>query len=473
MPPLYQIRLIRLASPAPANPEPAEAVGVVVAPHGHRTRLPHVGVVHARSYVPVPAVEVEEPAPRRDLDHLHEPGARQPQQGGVATRAAARPEAEQRQQPRVEPRPPAAADRHRAEGALAVTIRAQLFSQFCSVNGASGPAPLVVFGSDSSAEMAALVGLVKGLGEAGLEPDDDALDTISERVGFRVRRKAAAPSFPSAPFSLHALSAPAPQPPRGDSAGDLAAAFAGRYAPLRKINAESASSAECLRRCRDWLAEHENSASAEILSDAMAAYAMRGPSAVTLTVDVNGMKHGDNTGRFIGNGGDDAPSKKPDQGAQDSGYDAGHRAKIGESGDWRSLGLPAMRNIPPDPPIVFNKEADALQRIKKGETVANPFGEVLKIDERSLGHIAKKGRSPQQLSDKLRSLDGAKDTVKHPHEIWLGDNNRRIYVRITSESNGRRVVNAVEQSPDLLLSWHTSPYSYDHYRHGVLQWLRE
>lgn len=159
---------------------------------------------------------------------------------------------------------------------LAVTIRAQLFSQFCSVNGAPGPAPLVIFGSDSSAEMVALVGLVKGLGEAGLEPDDDALDTISERVGFRVRRKAAAPSFPSTPFSLHALSAPAPQPPRDDSAGDLAAAFAGRYTPLRKIIAESANSAECLRRCRDWLAEHENSASAEILSDAMAAYAMRG-----------------------------------------------------------------------------------------------------------------------------------------------------------------------------------------------------
>ncbi|MBR3084954.1 MAG: DUF935 family protein [Kiritimatiellae bacterium] len=176
---------------------------------------------------------------------------------------------------------------------LAVTIRAQLFSQFCSVNGASGPAPLVVFGADSSAEMAALVGLVKGLGEAGLEPDDDALDTISERVGFRVRRKAAAPSFPSAPFSLHALSAPAPQPPRGDSAGDLAAVFAGRYAPLRKIIAESASSAECLRRCRDWLAEHENSASAEILSDAMAAYALRGDSTVPLSVDANGRKHGD------------------------------------------------------------------------------------------------------------------------------------------------------------------------------------
>jgi phage gp29-like protein len=161
---------------------------------------------------------------------------------------------------------------------LAVTIRAQLFSQLCAINGESGPAPLVTFGSDSAAEIAALVGLVKGLGDAGLEPDDDALDTISERVGFHVRRKAAAQPFQPSPFSLHVLSAPhspdAPKPE--DHVGDLAAAFAGRYAPLRRIVAESTSSADCLRRCKAWLAEHDNSASAEILSSAMEAYAMRG-----------------------------------------------------------------------------------------------------------------------------------------------------------------------------------------------------
>ncbi len=154
-------------------------------------------------------------------------------------------------------------------------------------------------------------------------------------------------------------------------------------------------------------------------------------------------------------------------------YTAEHRAKIGQTGDWKSLGLPAMRDIPPDPPIVFNKEAEAKARIMRGETVTNPFGDVLHIDQRSMGHIGKKKRSPKQLSDKLRSLDGARETVEHPHEIWLGDNGRRLYVRITAESNGRRVVNAVEQSPDLLLSWHTSPESYDHYRHGELQWLRK
>ena len=158
---------------------------------------------------------------------------------------------------------------------LSVTIRGQLFLQFCAINGESGPAPIVVFGSDSAAEMVSLVDLVAKLGNAGLEPDDDALDTISERVGFHVRRKAAAPAFPGSPFSLHALSAPVPQPPRDDSAGDLAAALSGRYAPLRKIIAESTSSADCLRRCKEWLAAHENDAAADILSDAMAAYAAR------------------------------------------------------------------------------------------------------------------------------------------------------------------------------------------------------
>lgn len=179
---------------------------------------------------------------------------------------------------------------------------------------------------------------------------------------------------------------------------------------------------------------------------------------------------GDKTG-----GKKDADKKDGKEGNEEPAgtYTAEHRAKIGQTGDWKSLGLPAMRDIPPDPPIVFNKEAEAKARIMRGETVTNPFGDVLHIDQRSMGHIGKKKRSPKQLSDKLRSLDGARETVEHPHEIWLGDNGRRLYVRITAESNGRRVVNAVEQSPDLLLSWHTSPESYDHYRHGELQWLRK
>lgn len=179
---------------------------------------------------------------------------------------------------------------------------------------------------------------------------------------------------------------------------------------------------------------------------------------------------GDKTG-----GKKDADKKDGEDGNEGSSgtYTAEHRSKIGQTGDWKSLGLPAMRDIPPDPPIVFNKEAEAKARIMRGETVTNPFGDVLHIDQRSMGHIGKKKRSPKQLSDKLRSLDGARETVEHPHEIWLGDNGRRLYVRITAESNGRRVVNAVEQSPDLLLSWHTSPESYDHYRHGELQWLRK
>ena len=157
---------------------------------------------------------------------------------------------------------------------LALSIRNQLFVQYCRINGHTTKPPLVVFGSDSAEELRALVGLLGSLGQAGLEPDDDALDTISERVGFHVRRKASPASFPASPFSLHALSAPTGKPSPDDSAGDLAAAFSGRYAPLRRIIAESASSSECLKRCKAWLAEHENSAAEDILADAMSAYAI-------------------------------------------------------------------------------------------------------------------------------------------------------------------------------------------------------
>lgn len=154
---------------------------------------------------------------------------------------------------------------------LALTLRNQLFGQYCQINGISALPPIIVFGSDSVLELAGLVDLMTSLGNAGLEPDDDALDTISERIGFRVRRKAAPAGFPATPFSVHALSADASSVPTGD----LAAVFTGRYAPLQKIIAGSASSADCYKRCKEWLLEHDNQAAADILTDAMVAYSSR------------------------------------------------------------------------------------------------------------------------------------------------------------------------------------------------------
>lgn len=68
------------------------------------------------------------------------------------------------------------------------------------LDGYSGHAPKILFGSESIAEQKATLSLIGKLHEAGLEPDDEALNTISERIGFGIRR-ASPPQSPMLPFS--------------------------------------------------------------------------------------------------------------------------------------------------------------------------------------------------------------------------------------------------------------------------------
>lgn len=97
---------------------------------------------------------------------------------------------------------------------LAETIRQQLFGQLMQINGIPGRAPLVVWGGLSQAEAKALAETLNTLGQAGLEPEDEALPHLQEKIGFAIRRKmaAAAPQLPGAPaaITLHALRADPP-----------------------------------------------------------------------------------------------------------------------------------------------------------------------------------------------------------------------------------------------------------------------
>jgi len=199
----------------------------------------------------------------------------------------------------------------------------------------------------------------------------------------------------------------------------------------------------------------------------------------------NGNEHSDGNGKFVkkGSGGagaepskTEAKKKSKESTPDELGYTKFQRDKIGQVGDWKTLNLPAMRDIPADPPIPLNKIEDARARIAAGETVTNPFGETLSIDNRCLSHIDRKGRNPKQLQDKLQSLDAAKETFEHPHEIWHDESNPknlRTYVRITLDPTGRRVVNGVDEGTDHVLSWHTNDVSFDHYRKGRLLWIRK
>lgn len=156
---------------------------------------------------------------------------------------------------------------------LGVTVRVQLFAQYCAINSYPGKPPITTFGSDSAAEMKAMINLITSLGTAGFEPDDDGIDNISERVGFGIRRKTVqSPSF--SPFSAYPLSTAhlAETPAIDAAAKDLAQAFTGRYAPLANIIRSSTSSAQCLKHCREWLADQDISNSVDILSEVMTAY---------------------------------------------------------------------------------------------------------------------------------------------------------------------------------------------------------
>lgn len=152
---------------------------------------------------------------------------------------------------------------------LSRTIRNQLFAQLCAINNIPAHAPVIMFGSDSVSEVKALVGGVKDLYDAGLEPDDDGLATIQERVGYGIRRRAQ-PSMSSIPFSA-ALSA---QQSTSDQER-LAASISAQQSDIQSIILASKSSSECLRQIKAYIENHPSDSSAEIIADAMDSYAAK------------------------------------------------------------------------------------------------------------------------------------------------------------------------------------------------------
>jgi phage gp29-like protein len=92
---------------------------------------------------------------------------------------------------------------------LAETIRDQLIKQIMVINSIPGEAPYILFGSSSEMDKKTLSELITSLRTAGLEPDDDAITTISDIAGFGLRRSSAPQdyNFQSAAFAAsHLLS---------------------------------------------------------------------------------------------------------------------------------------------------------------------------------------------------------------------------------------------------------------------------
>lgn len=179
---------------------------------------------------------------------------------------------------------------------LGVTLAQQFGKQFLAINGMAGRAPRLIWGGISAEAATALGTLLESLSKAGLHAADDALPTISERVGFNVMR-APAPAPPPLtmgdPISLTPLSARRPlltMPAREiadgaaaandaiarEGAADLSQAFRGALAPVRRIILDSRSATECEHRLlsftRDWRAPEAEA----LLVEALTAHAANG-----------------------------------------------------------------------------------------------------------------------------------------------------------------------------------------------------
>ena len=158
--------------------------------------------------------------------------------------------------------------------ALATTLRDQLLKQFCRINGLSGRPPIICFGSDSSAEVRSVIQTVQALGAAGFEPDDDAVASISERIGYGIRRKTVSQDSPF-PLSVRPLSADSIPPSPASASGRLSAAFADVNAAIEEIIKSSISREDCLSKLQEFLSARNLDDEALILSEAMDSYAER------------------------------------------------------------------------------------------------------------------------------------------------------------------------------------------------------
>ncbi|PTY03943.1 hypothetical protein DB346_02775 [Verrucomicrobia bacterium LW23] len=211
---------------------------------------------------------------------------------------------------------------------LSETFKEQLTAQFCAINGLAGILPDMLWAPDSTRQSLALSTLLKQLKESSMEPTDDAIPVLAKRFGFGIRR-IAAPSAPSLP-GLPGLPAPGTLPAGGGAplalpgiqdaakalrmdghnvtlplpmlialasrgaedrheqnlaandaiinatAPDLARAFRGTLAPIRRIILDSTSPEDCEAKLAAFAANLNAAPTAKVVLEALSAAARNG-----------------------------------------------------------------------------------------------------------------------------------------------------------------------------------------------------
>lgn len=72
---------------------------------------------------------------------------------------------------------------------LSETLKNQLFRPYLRMNGYRGSPPSILWGGEKEGDAQSLSDSVSKFALGGLEPDDDGIATISQRVGYGLRRK--------------------------------------------------------------------------------------------------------------------------------------------------------------------------------------------------------------------------------------------------------------------------------------------
>lgn len=164
---------------------------------------------------------------------------------------------------------------------LGATLRSQLFTQYLRINGIPGRAPHITFGGEDAEDAKSIGELLAGLASAGLQLTDEAIEVLGKRLGYGIQR-APAPAPVPAPTSFVTFAASG-KPATGDidavaraGAANLARAFSGDLAPIRRLIMESTSAEDLERRIRLFYADWSPAKSAEVLEHALTAYALNG-----------------------------------------------------------------------------------------------------------------------------------------------------------------------------------------------------
>lgn len=166
---------------------------------------------------------------------------------------------------------------------LGSTLTRQLFDQFLFINGLSGRVK-IVWGGLSSEDAKETADLLVSLSQASLEPTDEAIPTLSERVGFQLQRKA--PPEPTVqPFNLSTLNSQLPRLTHpsdaiaAKKATALGAVYRGRYGPIPQIILESGTPAEALAKIERYVANLKPGEAGRLTEEALQIAAAAGAAA--------------------------------------------------------------------------------------------------------------------------------------------------------------------------------------------------